>query len=531
MSLRGLLRSGEPITTPLAQIFQDARASVQSQTKEKRTLKEFASSVNPRYKWYRHCEVLADVLQAVCDDELSRVMVFEPPRHGKTELVSRIFPAYFIRRHPDRWTGLCSYEATLAQDFSRSARDFYLRSGGSMRDDSSAVNLWQTPERGGMWAAGVGGPITGRGFHLGIIDDPLKNDEEAASETIRRKHKSWYDSTFLTRGEPGHSIVVVQTRWNEDDLSGYLLQQEAVEAEGWHIVNLEAVKTDAPLTFPVTCTVEPDWRKPGEALCPERYDETALSKIKNRVGGYFWSALYQQRPSPLEGGLFQRKWWKYYEKQPPVEDFNFVCQSWDMAFKDTDESDFVVGQVWGVKGPDFYLLDQVRGRMDFPTTVMAVRHMSAKWPTGVAKFVEDAANGAAVIATLRRSITGLVPVKPMGGKESRAAAVSPVIEAGNVYLPVPELCGWIQDFVEECAGFPNAAHDDQVDACTQALAKIGAMGREAPKDALLVGNREDIHPGFDLKRRQRISEPDWTKQFQGDNGKWRTPRVRRNDDE
>lgn len=457
-------------------------------------------------------------------------MVFMPPRHGKTELVSRIFPAYFVRRHPDRWTGLCSYEAGLAQDFSRTARDSFIRSGGKLKGDSQAVHLWQTEERGGMWAAGVGGPITGRGFHLGIIDDPIKNDEEAASETIRRKHKSWYDSTFLTRGEPGHSIVVVQTRWNEDDLSGYLLEQEKVEPENWHIVNLEAIREDGERSFPVSCTVEPDWRQPGEALCPERYDETELGKIKNRVGSYFWSALYQQRPSPLEGGSFKRSWWKYYNETPALDSFNFLCQSWDMAFKDTDESDFVVGQLWGVKGPDFYLLDQTRGRMDFPATVMAVRGMTAAYPEAVVKYVEDAANGAAVIATLRRTIPGIVAVKPMGGKESRAASISPLVEAGNVFLPSPEICPWIRDFVEECAGFPNAAHDDQVDSMTQALQKIGPMGRVHLEEQVRMVE-EDRHPGFNLKTRTR--NPRFENPYERNFGttKWQTPSFRRRDDD
>lgn len=475
------------------------------------------------------------MLQSIADDGLKRAMVFMPPRHGKTELISRVFPAYYLRRHPERWAGLCSYEAGLAQDFSRTARDSFIRSGGRLKGDSQAVHLWQTEERGGMWAAGVGGPITGRGFHLGIIDDPIKNDEEAASETIRRKHKSWYDSTFLTRGEPGHSIVVVQTRWNEDDLSGYLLAQESVEAEGWHIVNLEAVKEDKTQYFPLTCTVEPDWRKTGEALCPERYDGTELAKIRNRVGSYFWSALYQQRPSPLEGGGFKRKWWKYYTTAEYAEvphdgilptDFSFMCQSWDMTFKETDSSDYVVGQVWGVSGASFYLLDQVRDRMDFPTALQEIRSMSAKWPKAVVKYVEDKANGSAVIATLRQKIPGFVAVNPEGGKESRAHAASPLVEAGNVFLPSPEIAPWVRDFVEEHAGFPTASHDDQVDALTQALKKMAPMGRAAtePQTPMVESDR---HPGWNISEKRR--NPKWVNPHEQLHGhdKWKTPRWSR----
>jgi predicted phage terminase large subunit-like protein len=459
------------------------------------TLKQFVSEVDPQYKWWRHCEMKAEIIQAIVDGEIDRAMFFEPPRHGKTQLVSRRGPAYFLARHPNRWAGLTSYEATLAQDLSRSCRDAFVRVGGRIRTDSSAVNLWQTSDGGGMWAAGVGGPLTGKGGHFLLIDDPIKNDEEAASETIRNKHKTWYDSTFSTRLEPKGAVLVVQTRWNEDDLAGYLLAKEALEPEGWTILNLPAVGEDKPRVFPVTCTVVPDWRKPGEPLCPERYDSTALKKIEKRVGSYFWSALYQQRPSPLEGGLFKRSWWQWYKETPPA--FTFMCQTWDMAFKETDTSDFVVGQVWGIAGARLYLLDQVRGRMDFPATLMAVRALTAKWPNATAKYIEDAANGAAVISSLKQKMTGVIAVKPIGGKESRAAAVSPLVEAGNVYLPAPELAPWINDFLEECAAFPNAMHDDQVDAMTQALAKIGPIARNP--DMVDYGTIDkDRHPGWDL---------------------------------
>lgn len=437
------------------------------------SLREFVSATEPRYRWYPHCVALAEQLQRIADGEIRRLMVFMPPRHGKSLLVSRRFPAYYLRRHPSRWVGLASYEATLAQDFSRTARDAFVMHGGNLRGDSKAVDLWQTTQGGGMWAVGVGGALTGKGGHCLVIDDPIKNDEEAASETIREKHKSWYDATFSTREEPNGAVVIVQTRWNEDDLSGYLLAKEDLEPEGWTVLNLPAVAESEAPRFPASCTVVPDWRAEGEPLCPDRYDGQALAKIRNRVGSYFWSALYQQRPTPAEGGTIKRSWWKYYSERPAA--FDFVCQSWDMAFKDTDTSDYVVGQVWGVKGPNAYLLDLVRDRMDFPTTVAAVRAMSAKWPSSNVTLIEDAANGVAVVQSLRQKVAGVVAVKPLGGKESRAAAVAPLIESGNVYLP--EAVSWVQDFVEECSAFPNGVHDDQVDAMSQALTKLAPMMR------------------------------------------------------
>lgn len=475
------------------------------------SLTDFARSVNPRYRWFRHCAILGDALQRVADGEITRLMVFMPPRHGKSELVSRIFPAYYLRRHPHRWVGVCSYEATLAQDFSRTARDFFLRAGGTIRTDSAAVSLWQTPEVGGMWAAGVGGPITGKGFHLGIIDDPIKNAEEAASETIRAKHKSWYQSTFATREAPldeQPAIVVVQTRWHEDDLSGWLLEQEKYEAEGWHVVNFEALKSDDAPALPLSVTVEPDWRQPGEALCPERYDASALDKIRRRVGTYYWTALYSQRPAEAGGTVFQRGWWRYYQPEQAPRVFDRVICSWDLAFKDTDGSDYCAGQVWGSVGSRFYLLDRVRERMSFSAACAAVAGLQAKaraWaPHGVATYVEDAANGPAVVNALVRSVPGIVAVRPEGGKQSRAYGAQPLVEAGQCYLPDPASSPWVEDFVREHAAFPTGAHDDEVDAFSQAMTQL-AWGAVDPRPAPPALPEDRLAP-FDPKRGERVKE-------------------------
>jgi predicted phage terminase large subunit-like protein len=280
--------------------------------------------------------------------------------------------------------------------------------------------------------------------------------------------------------EPDAAQVVTQTRWNEGDLSGYLLAKEAEEPEHWHIINLEAIKEAVQISVPATCTLADDWREPGEALCPERYDHAALTKLQRRVGSYYWAALYQQRPAPLEGGMLKRGWWKYYTIRPDIGLFDRVIQSWDMSFKDTDGSDYVVGQVWGRLGARAYLLDQVRDRMDFPTTCEALKQLTATWPQARLKLVEDKANGPAVIAALQHTIPGMVPVEPDGGKVARAAGASPLIEAGNVYLPNPSIAPWVGDLVGECSSFPNGAHDDQVDALTQALNRL-YPGAKDPK--------------------------------------------------
>jgi len=228
---------------------------------------QFVQSVAPAYHFYTYARVLMRALERVESGDLQRLMVFMPPRHGKSELVSRLFPAWYLHRNPHDWVGLNSYGQKLANKFSRRARDYYRDAGGDLNDERSSVKEWETQQTGGLWAAGIGGPITGSGFDVGIIDDPIKNAEEAASPTIRERHKDWYDSTFYTREESGGAMIVVQTRWHQDDLSGWLLEKEKTseEPENWHVISLEAIAGNKP-ERPPTCTMETDWRKPGDPL-------------------------------------------------------------------------------------------------------------------------------------------------------------------------------------------------------------------------------------------------------------------------
>jgi predicted phage terminase large subunit-like protein len=280
------------------------------------------------------------------------------------------------------------------------------------------------------------------------------------SQTYRDATWDWYRATFSTRIQEDGAIILVMTRWHEDDLAGRLLRAQEEGGDKWEVVNLPALAEDDDMLG----------RQLGEPLCPQLFTKETLEKTKVRLGSFWWNALYQQRPSPQEGGILKRHWWKFYRKAP--DKFDEIIQSWDMTFKDTKTADFVVGQVWGRKGADKYLLDQVRDRMDFPATIQAVRTLSAKWPQARVKLVEDKANGPAVIATLKKEISGLIPVEPQGSKESRAWAVSPEVEAGNVYLPDPSIAPWVHDFIEECTVFPNGTNDDQVDAMTQALIRF-----------------------------------------------------------
>ncbi len=427
----------------------------------------FFLEFDSRGKWKpaRHLLLLCEKMQAVERGEIERLMVFMPPRHGKSEVVSKKFPAWYLGRNPDKEIIIASYSADLAYDHSRIARNT-LREWGylwgvELAEDSQAVGRWSIAgRRGGLVSAGVGGPITGRGANVAIIDDPFKNWEEAASKKIRDNVWNWYRSTLRTRLAPGGSIVLVMTRWHDDDLAGRLLKEARSGAgEEWEVLSLPAVAKENDQLG----------RKAGEYLWPERFAPGEYEKTKKALGSRLWTSMYQQQPSPDEGGIFKRSWWKFYRKAP--DRFDEVIQSWDMSFKETGTS-YVVGQVWGRIGADKYLLDMVRDRMDFPAALLAVRTLSAKWPQARAKLVEDKANGPAVISTLKREIPGLIAVNPEGGKIVRAQAASPEVEAGNVYLPDPSIASWVHDFIEECAAFPNGENDDQVDAMTQAILRL-----------------------------------------------------------
>lgn len=271
------------------------------------TFKQFIRRVYPAYEFATHNLQIIQALQRVADGEIDRLMIFAPRRHGKSELASRLFPAYLLCRFPHKWVGMASYGANLAKMMSRSARTYYTKAVGKIKGMTEAVEQWETGMGGGMWVTGVGGPATGKGFHYGIVDDPIKNAKEAASPQIRADQKDWWHSVFYSGQEYEPAIVIIQTRWNEDDLSGWLLREEhsqEVPPEGWHIVCQEALKTDHHFIWPPTCTAEEDERLEGEALWPEKYNAERLEHMCKRLGGpdsYFWLAMYQQRPLGTAG--------------------------------------------------------------------------------------------------------------------------------------------------------------------------------------------------------------------------------------
>ncbi len=420
-----------------------------------------------------HHGLIAEYLTAVAQRQVLRLILNVPPRHTKSRLVTTLWPCWCWAREPGSAWIFGSYAAALATRHSLDRRavlssDWFRARWGdrvALTLDQNQKDTYENTARGTMLAVGVGGGMFGMGADVVVIDDP-HTPSEAVSEAERETGLRWFDHQVTTRlNDPATgAIVVIMQRLHQRDLTGHLLEQG-----GWTHVCLPAEAEGAErIVFPVSGTVHE--RAPGALLWPERFGEAVLAERKRRLGSWGYAGQFQQRPTPLGGGIFQREWFRYYDEPPPT--FDDLVQSWDCAFKDTTGADYVVGQVWGMRGADCYLLDQVRGRWDFPRTLQMIRVLARKWPEAVTKLVEDKANGPAVIATLRREVPGLVAVNPEGGKQSRAQAVSPLVEAGNVHLPRPERVPWVGEFVEECGAFPTGAHDDQVDAMTQALGRL-----------------------------------------------------------
>lgn len=425
-----------------------------------------AKASGGKWKNYAHTKYISRIISPGLIHGGGRYIIELPPRHGKSEFVSNWVPTWYLDTFQDRKVILASYAAKFAQKWGRKVRTNLENNpltNAIVRQDSRAADRFLLTEGGQMITAGIGGPITGEGANLGIIDDPIKNWQEAMSATKRSSHIDWFLSTYYTRLEPNATIILLMTRWHEEDLAGFLLNEHE---DDWTEIRLPALaEENDPLGRPI-----------GEALCPDRYDTETMKKIMKGAGTRVSQSLYQQHPRPVEGEHWKRSYWRYWQVKP--DRFDVVIQSWDLTFKDKAQSktgkvDYVVGQVWGKVGANLYLLDQVRGQWGFTKTKQMIYELTRKWPDARRKLIEDKANGAAVQDDLKNEISGLELVEPRGGKLARVTACEPTIEAGNVYLPDPKLFPWVKDFIEEAASFgPQAKNDDQVDTASQAILKL-----------------------------------------------------------
>ncbi|QXO56646.1 phage terminase large subunit [Morganella morganii] len=434
----------------------------------RRSLHEFIQYINPEYITSHFsetvCASLDNFLIEMMAGKRPILILGAPPQHGKSDIVSRYLPAYFFGKYPDMRVAGLSYGKDLASDMNRDVQRIMMSEEYKALFPESCLNAKRVVtveieakrnsetfeivgRKGAYISQGIGGPLTGKKVDLGIIDDPIKNAKEALSPVTKKATWNWYISTFKTRLSKNSGEIIMATRWATDDLSGRVIDSS------------DKAKV---LAFPAI-------NERGEALVPELHPIDSLLEKKALFGDYFWSAMYQQKPKPGDGQIFHEEFARYYLPKDLPDTFDEIIHSWDMTFKDSDGTDYVVGQVWGKKGANAYLLYQIRKRMSFTETLKAVKLLAEKYPQARRKLVEDKANGPAVIDSLKSTVSGLVPIEPDGSKIARAHACTAEWEAGNVWLPHKDIAPWVTETVEEITTFPFAGHDDTVDAMTQAL--------------------------------------------------------------
>jgi predicted phage terminase large subunit-like protein len=438
-----------------------------------------------------HVRLICDALEKVTRGETTRLLINLPFRHGKSNLVSILWPAWVWIDQPGRRWLTASYAQPLAERHSTDTRRViesreYQQLFGNRFQLSADVNQkarYETTRGGGRIATSVGGGATGEGGDFLIVDDPHKL-EEGSSRTALEAANEWFDFTLSTRLNPGteNAIVVVCQRVHQKDFAGHLIDQG-----GWTHLCLPA---EYDPQHPYLC--EEDQRtQPGELLWPDMFGPAELEGHKKSLGSYGAAAQLQQLPAPAGGGLILRSWWKWYQTRP--KRFDEIIISVDLSFSGAMHADYTVAQVWGKLESDFYLLHQERERAAFTQQILLVertvewvaREVNSPYRPGI--YIERAANADAMAEVLRNRIGSIRLVRPVGSKESRAIAISPTIEAGHVHLPgapnahnttydktnTPQ---WAQQLVEECAAFPTAPNDDQVDALTQAIQRLNRPG-------------------------------------------------------
>lgn len=440
-----------------------------------------------------------------------------PPQHGKSMTITESLPSWYLGRHPDRNVIIASYDSDFAEKFCRRnkekirscgrqlfgveigavdrAAEFELTAAGSSAAvggpggaGAAAGGLCGCRRGGGrLIARGIMSGITGNPANLVIIDDPVKNQLEADSPTYRQRLWGEWQASIKSRLAAGAKVIIIMTPWREDVFDREVIRTEAnvrhiclpVEAYGPDCCRVTPKDGDAAdgADGQDAEYKDPLGRAPGEPLCPELGKDAAWLKefrasyIDDPLGGQrAWAAMFMCSPRVQDGNLVKRDWWRYYRPEE-ISEYGSALISVDAAFKGDETSDFVSIQVWGKLGTDYYLRYCLNRRLDFPETVQAIRSTRALYPDARTVIVEEAANGAAIIATLQREMF-VIPITPNGGKVSRVNAVSAAIESGHVYVPEPGCCPWVNDFLEQFATFPNAKHDDMVDAASQALHRM-----------------------------------------------------------
>lgn len=422
---------------------------------------------------------LADKVQTfvetVTGNPYDILVLSTPPQHGKSMTVTETFPSWYEGKYPDRRCIVACYNDDFAGKFGRRNKSKIEEYGQFIFNislsKSSDRDIEIADKGGSIITRGIMSGITGNSGDLIIIDDPVKNRQEADSINYRERLWEEWQNSIKTRTQAGTKIIIIQTRWHEDDLAGRVIREE----NNVEVVNIPVEAEENDLLG----------RNIGDALCPEIGKDNKWlqafkeSYLKDPEGGArAWNALFQGRPTSEQGNIFKREWWQFYDVLPTTLPLKVI--SVDATFKDKADSDFVAIEVWGKLNADFYLIDMLKRRMDFPDTLKAIKAMVAKYPDRHSTLIEDKANGPAIIAMLRHEIPGIIPIEPEGSKIARANAVTGIVESGNVYLP--RYADFTAEFIEEHASFPRGVNDDLVDSCTQFLNKYKFFGADYQED-------------------------------------------------
>jgi len=431
------------------------------------------SELNPRASFLAnwHIEVMAAKLQAAREGKIKRLIINIPPRHLKSLAASIALPAWWLGHDPTAAIINVTYGQELSDKFARDCRSIMMTSWYQalfetrLTTSRASIQELITTKAGFRMATSVNGVLTGRGADVIIIDDPLK-PSDAMSETRRNAANEWYDGTLYSRlnDKTNGTIIMIMQRLHEDDLVGHVLRQE-----GWDLVSFPAIaEADEEHVVETLFGRRRFVRQSGAALHPARESLAALDQIRATLGTYNFAGQYQQMPAPSGGGMVREAWFQRYEPSGLPTPFDQIIQSWDTANKPSELADYSVCTTWGIKGPQFYLLNVLRKKLAYPDLKRAVLEQDQMFSPSVI-LIEDKASGTQLIQDLvEAGLSKVTRYSPDGDKIMRFHAQTATIENGFVYLP--REAHWLADYLHELTIFPNGRHDDQVDSTSQALA-------------------------------------------------------------
>ncbi len=478
----------------------------------RRRLLHFTKQTHPEYEpgWVHDdiCRRLERFSQDVINKKRPRLMLLMPPRHGKSELASIRFPAWHLGHMPNHEIINVGYNLDLPMIFSRKVREV-LREPAykavfpetTLDPESSGAEAWKTTRGGGFQAAGVGGGITGKGAHIAIVDDPIKNQEEADSVLVRDRLWLWYQSTLKTRLAPGGGVLIIETWWNDDDLAGRVQQLAKMvpEADQFEVIKypaiseayefrdrdtLEIIRVEDPIEMNqkiVSGELDPynlDFLRPkGGALHPQRYDIKALKSIKANSTPRIWSALYQQNPVPDEGMFFRQEFFRFEKEHPPYPGKYFYT-AWDFAYGDKKHNDWTVGvTIMQDEYDNLHVVDLVRFKGEMLQIADAIVDVATRWgqipDTSYLLGLEDGhiLKGIEPMLKKRFEERRIYPqyeiLKPLTDKMARAGPLQGRMQQYKIYFP--ETAPWLQTAINEMLRFPAGQHDDIVDALSWAV--------------------------------------------------------------